>query len=107
MTLPFQATECYLAHVQPVDGTWNWGMSAEDFFKSKCMNKVINATLIGRHSDDAVNMVELTFTEDEDGKVRSTYFVAETCQNCMSSVQPVPLKTSFIVPIRCGTHCQS
>ena len=69
MSLPFQATECYLAHVQPVDGTWNWGGAAEDFFKSKCTNKIINATLVGTHADDRVNMVELTFT-DEDGKVR-------------------------------------
>lgn len=68
MTLPFQAIECYLAHVQPVDGTWQWGDAATDLFKKLCMGKVIEAHVVGYHVDDRVPFVELS-AQDENGKV--------------------------------------
>ncbi|VDM54275.1 unnamed protein product [Angiostrongylus costaricensis] len=67
MSLPFQAVECYLAHVQPVDGTWQWGEDALKFFQKLCMGKVINATVVGVSVNDKVPMVELT-VPSEDGK---------------------------------------
>uniref|UniRef100_A0A0K0D1W4 Tudor domain-containing protein n=1 Tax=Angiostrongylus cantonensis TaxID=6313 RepID=A0A0K0D1W4_ANGCA len=68
MSLPFQAVECYLAHVQPVDGTWQWGEDALKFFQKLCMGKVINATVVGVSVNDKVPMVELT-VPSEDGKL--------------------------------------
>ncbi|WKY00775.1 hypothetical protein Q1695_015085 [Nippostrongylus brasiliensis] len=67
MSLPFQAIECYLAHVQPIDGTWQWGEAAFAHFQKLCMGKVINATVVGFNVHDKVPMVELTVM-DEDGK---------------------------------------
>ncbi|CAJ0941533.1 unnamed protein product, partial [Mesorhabditis belari] len=68
MTLPFQSIECYLAHVQPVDGTSQWGDEAFTVFKSACMGKVIEAHIIGYHIDDRVPFVELS-APNHNGKV--------------------------------------
>lgn len=64
MTLPFQANECYLAHVQPIDGTWQWNEDSMTFFQNHCMGKVVNATVVGHHVDEKVPMVEITFEEN-------------------------------------------
>ncbi|KJH46505.1 tudor domain protein [Dictyocaulus viviparus] len=70
MSLPFQAIECYLAHVQPIDGTWQWSEEAFAFFQKLCMGKVINATVVGFNISDKVPMVELTVLNEEGKPVR-------------------------------------
>ncbi|KAL6728591.1 hypothetical protein Aduo_010384 [Ancylostoma duodenale] len=70
MSLPFQAIECYLAHVQPIDGTWQWGEAAFAHFQKLCMGKVINATVIGFNVNDKVPMVELTVLDEENKPIR-------------------------------------
>uniref|UniRef100_A0A7I5E8H2 Tudor domain-containing protein n=1 Tax=Haemonchus contortus TaxID=6289 RepID=A0A7I5E8H2_HAECO len=70
MSLPFQAIECYLAHVQPVDGTWQWGEAAFAHFQKLCMGKVINATVVGFNVQDKVPMVELTVLDEEGKPIR-------------------------------------
>ncbi|VDK59931.1 unnamed protein product, partial [Cylicostephanus goldi] len=65
MSLPFQAIECYLAHVQPIDGTWQWGEAAFAHFQKLCMGKVMNATVVGFNVSDKVPMVELTVLDEE------------------------------------------
>ncbi|KAK5974811.1 A-kinase anchor protein 1 mitochondrial [Trichostrongylus colubriformis] len=70
MSLPFQAIECYLAHVQPIDGTWQWGEAAFAHFQKLCMGKVINATVVGFNVHDKVPMVELTVLDEENKPIR-------------------------------------
>jgi A-kinase anchor protein 1 len=62
MTLPFQATECYLAHVIPADGH-QWTDEANELFQSYAMSKVIEANIVAYHAEDRTPMVEL-FTTD-------------------------------------------
>jgi A-kinase anchor protein 1 len=66
MTLPFQATETYLAHVIPADGS-QWSDEANELFQGYAMSKVIEANIVGYHSDDGTPMVEL-FTTNELGE---------------------------------------
>ncbi|CAJ0598146.1 unnamed protein product [Cylicocyclus nassatus] len=70
MSLPFQAIECYLAHVQPIDGTWQWGEAAFAHFQKLCMGKVMNATVVGFNVSDKVPMVELTVLDEENKPIR-------------------------------------
>ncbi|VDM71825.1 unnamed protein product [Strongylus vulgaris] len=70
MSLPFQAIECYLAHVQPIDGTWQWGEAAFAHFQKLCMGKVMNATVVGFNVNDKVPMVELTVLDEENKPIR-------------------------------------
>jgi len=57
MTLPFQATECYLAHVKPIaeDG---WSSESSASFEQLSQGKVLEAAVIG-HANDNVPLVEL------------------------------------------------
>jgi len=66
MTLPFQATECYLANITPVDETEGWSSDALSLFESLCLGKVIEARVSG-HSPDNVPSVEL-FTSTPESK---------------------------------------
>jgi A-kinase anchor protein 1 len=68
MTLPFQAIECYLAHVQPVDGTSHWSDEATNLFQSLCMSKIIQAEIVGNNKNDNIAYVEL-YVLGEDKKV--------------------------------------
>lgn len=70
MSLPFQAIECYLAHVQPIDGTWQWGDGAMAHFQKLCMGKVMNATVVGFNVQDKVPMVELTVLDEDSKPIR-------------------------------------
>ncbi|KAK0419676.1 hypothetical protein QR680_014263 [Steinernema hermaphroditum] len=59
MTLPFQATECYLANVQPADGTSQWGELANEEFQQLFMNKIVEARVVGYNIEDQIPVVEL------------------------------------------------
>uniref|UniRef100_A0A914EDW8 Tudor domain-containing protein n=1 Tax=Acrobeloides nanus TaxID=290746 RepID=A0A914EDW8_9BILA len=65
MTLPFQAIECYLAHVQPIDGTSHWSDEANEVFTSLCMSKIIQSELVGHNKNDSIPYVELQVFDDE------------------------------------------
>jgi len=68
MTLPLQAVECYLAHVQPIDGTSHWSEEANELFQSLCMAKIIQAELVGYNKSDGIPCVEL-YVVDETKRV--------------------------------------
>ncbi|CAJ0951905.1 unnamed protein product, partial [Mesorhabditis belari] len=63
MSLPFQAVECYLANVQPVDGTWTWSTEAYQMLKEVTHGKVIEAHIVGYHVEDHVPFVELSIPD--------------------------------------------
>uniref|UniRef100_A0A915AVT1 Tudor domain-containing protein n=1 Tax=Parascaris univalens TaxID=6257 RepID=A0A915AVT1_PARUN len=64
MTLPFQAIECYIAHVQPVDGSSTWSDAAMQTFQALVMGRLVEAFVVGYNVDDLTPVVEL-FTTDE------------------------------------------
>ncbi|CAJ0575947.1 unnamed protein product, partial [Mesorhabditis spiculigera] len=66
MALPFQAVECYLAHVQPVDGSWNWSKEACEIMQEAVSNKIVEAHIVGYHVDDRMPFVELTIPDGKD-----------------------------------------
>ncbi|CAI4229662.1 unnamed protein product [Auanema sp. JU1783] len=68
MSLPFQATECHLAHVQPIDGTSQWPEESLQFFHEICMGKIVIATVVGTHVEDKMPMVEIVINSGDDGK---------------------------------------
>uniref|UniRef100_A0A915CUE4 Tudor domain-containing protein n=1 Tax=Ditylenchus dipsaci TaxID=166011 RepID=A0A915CUE4_9BILA len=68
MTLPLQAIECYLANVQPVDGTSHWSEEATELFQKLCAAKIIQAELVGTNKSDGIPCVDL-YIVDENKKV--------------------------------------
>jgi len=58
MTLPFQATECYLAHVNPSSEDDGWSQEASGAFEQLSQGKVLEASVVG-HANDNVPLVEL------------------------------------------------
>ena len=60
-TLEFQAIECYLAGVTPVDGVWS--VEACELFSSVATNKILEATVVGTSPTDNMPMVDLTMLE--------------------------------------------
>lgn len=70
MSLPFQATECYLAHVQPVDGTLQWSDEAKQHFYRLCANRIVEAFVIGHHCDDKTPFVEMHTVDEKGNAVR-------------------------------------
>lgn len=95
MTLPFQATECCLAHIKPIDGiflkikrffysiyffgwvgwlhffffffseTEGWSSKATAFFEECVHAKVVEALVVG-HVQDNISLVELSCTVDNE-----------------------------------------
>jgi A-kinase anchor protein 1 len=59
MNLPLQAIECYLAHVQPIDGTSHWSEQANELFQKHCMAKICQAKVVGYNRSDNIPVVEL------------------------------------------------
>ncbi|PAV57270.1 hypothetical protein WR25_04695 [Diploscapter pachys] len=70
MSLPFQSTECYLAYVQPVDGTRMWCEEATEFFKNFVLGRLITATLVGYHVEDRMPMIELVVQNEDKKAIR-------------------------------------
>ncbi|GMT18551.1 hypothetical protein PFISCL1PPCAC_9848 [Pristionchus fissidentatus] len=67
MTLPFQATECFLAHVQPVDGTSQWSARATEFLRELVSGKVVDVTLVGYSIDEKIPVVEIDVIDEIEG----------------------------------------
>uniref|UniRef100_A0AC35TQU5 Tudor domain-containing protein n=1 Tax=Rhabditophanes sp. KR3021 TaxID=114890 RepID=A0AC35TQU5_9BILA len=70
MALPFQSSECYLAHVSPVDGTTTWCSAANQLFNQYCMNKVIEGKVIGYNARDELPVVEFYVVDDKGKEIR-------------------------------------
>ncbi|OZC05321.1 hypothetical protein X798_07757 [Onchocerca flexuosa] len=68
MTLPFQAIECYLAHVMPADGTTKWSDEALELFQSLIEGRTLECYVVGYHIEDSRPFVEI-FATDENNKV--------------------------------------
>uniref|UniRef100_A0A0R3RT52 Tudor domain-containing protein n=1 Tax=Elaeophora elaphi TaxID=1147741 RepID=A0A0R3RT52_9BILA len=68
MTLPFQATECYLAHVMPADGTTKWSDEARELFQMMTQGRMLECYVVGYHIEDSRPFVEI-FTSDENNRV--------------------------------------
>uniref|UniRef100_A0A8R1Y4I0 Tudor domain-containing protein n=1 Tax=Onchocerca volvulus TaxID=6282 RepID=A0A8R1Y4I0_ONCVO len=68
MTLPFQAIECYLAHVMPADGTSKWSDEALELFQSLMQGRTLECYVVGYHIEDSRPFVEI-FATDENNKV--------------------------------------
>ncbi|KAL3117106.1 hypothetical protein niasHT_007509 [Heterodera trifolii] len=59
VTLPLQGIECYLANVQPADGSLHWSDKANELFQQLCVSKIIQAALVGYCKTDGIPCVEL------------------------------------------------
>jgi len=68
-SLPMQAIECYLAHVQPIDGTSHWSEGAHNIFTKLCASRIVQAEIKGYNKDNNVPYIEL-FAMDEHKKVK-------------------------------------
>ncbi|CAJ0567463.1 unnamed protein product, partial [Mesorhabditis spiculigera] len=66
LALPFQAVECYLAHVEPIDGSWIWSDEAHEVVQNAVGGKILEAHIVGYHIDDRMPYVELTLPEEQD-----------------------------------------
>ena len=119
MSLPFQATECYLAHVQPVDGTSYWSADACEFFGKLVSNKVhfsvprvnqrlrdfpkivmlqvVSATVIGYTVEEHVPVVEIEL-DDENGKVRRITVAAVIIHTFCSAFASIAYCSSSATP---------
>ncbi|MCP9259088.1 Tudor domain protein [Dirofilaria immitis] len=106
MTLPFQATECYLAHVMPADGTTKWSDEAQELFQSLTQGRALECYVVGYHIEDSRPFVEI-FTTDENNRVDRIDSVLLDANLAKawdpSKVRPVlpkpvpPLATTFLV----------
>ncbi|VBB26430.1 unnamed protein product [Acanthocheilonema viteae] len=68
MTLPFQATECYLAHVMPADGTTKWSDEARELFQMLTQGRTLECYVVGYHIEDSRPFVEI-FATDKNNRV--------------------------------------
>uniref|UniRef100_A0A1I8EI68 Tudor domain-containing protein n=2 Tax=Wuchereria bancrofti TaxID=6293 RepID=A0A1I8EI68_WUCBA len=68
MTLPFQATECYLAHIMPADGTTKWSDEALKLFQTLTQGRMLECYVVGYHIEDSRPFVEI-FATDENNRV--------------------------------------
>jgi len=67
--LPFQAVECYLANVMPMDGN-QWSDDANALFKHYTMQHVIEAYVAGYDTRDGTPLVELYTYNDSQETIR-------------------------------------
>jgi len=94
-SLPMQAIECYLAHVQPIDGTAHWSKEAQEIFTKLCAPRIVQAELVGYNKENNIPYVEL-YAIDEHKKVqrvdcvlREKGFAKPSDPTKMIPVQPV------------------
>jgi len=59
VTIPFQATECRLAHVVPCNDEDGWSEEAINFFKVMTHGKVLQAQVVGYSSTDSSTLIYL------------------------------------------------
>ncbi|KAI6239082.1 A-kinase anchor protein 1, mitochondrial [Aphelenchoides fujianensis] len=67
-TLPMQAIECYLAKVQPIDGTSRWSDEAGELFSKLCASRIVQAELVGYNKENNIPYVDV-YAIDENKKV--------------------------------------
>lgn len=58
MTLPFQASECYLANVRPVDRNASWSSEATAVFEELAQGQILQALLV-EYAEDGIPCVHL------------------------------------------------
>ncbi|KFM63633.1 A-kinase anchor protein 1, mitochondrial, partial [Stegodyphus mimosarum] len=58
MTLPFQASECYLANVSPVDSSEGWSAEATATFEELAQGQILQAVLV-EYAEDGIPCVHL------------------------------------------------
>ncbi|VDN23179.1 unnamed protein product [Gongylonema pulchrum] len=73
VSLPFQAVECYLAHVEPIDGTTKWSEDAFALFSSLIGERNLECYVVGYSIDDSKPVVEL-FATDDNNRVSIPHF---------------------------------
>lgn len=64
-SLPMQAIECYLAHVQPSDGTVHWSPKAVETFVKLCSNRIVHAELVGYNKDNNIPYLQLCTVDEK------------------------------------------
>ncbi|CEF64424.1 A-kinase anchor protein 1, mitochondrial [Strongyloides ratti] len=65
MALPFQSCECYIAHVEPADGSSTWSPLANALFTENCLSKVIEVKVVGYNVKDEIPVVEIQYTDNQ------------------------------------------
>ncbi|XP_074603983.1 KH domain-containing protein akap-1-like [Brevipalpus obovatus] len=58
MTLPFQASECYLANIKPTDEDQGWSEEANTVFHDLAQGQMLQAKIVA-YADDGVPMIHL------------------------------------------------
>lgn len=58
MTLPFQASECFLANVSPVDESQGWTLEASSCFEELAQGQILQAQIVA-YSDEGIPYVHL------------------------------------------------
>jgi len=56
MSIPFQATECFLAHVQPINGVWS--PQSYEFLREITKNQILQAIVVS-YTEQQVPLIEL------------------------------------------------
>lgn len=69
MSLPFQAIECYIAEVEPIDSSEGWPVEATEFLEDLARGKVCDALVAG-YEADGVPYVNLYYEDLNTGEVR-------------------------------------
>jgi len=59
VTIPFQATECRLANLTPINEEEGWSEDAINFFKILCHGQVLQTNVVGYSAKDAVTLIHL------------------------------------------------
>jgi A-kinase anchor protein 1 len=59
VTIPFQATECRLANLTPINEEEGWSEDALNFFKILCQGQVLQANVVGYSLKDNITLVHL------------------------------------------------
>ncbi|XP_033102199.1 A-kinase anchor protein 1, mitochondrial-like [Anneissia japonica] len=69
MSLPFQAVECYLAHIAPMEGEEGFSDTASKFLDELAQSYSFLEAEIVAYSEDGLPMLELFFTEQGQRKM--------------------------------------
>jgi len=59
VTIPFQATECRLANIAPVNEKEGWSEEAVNFFRIICQGQVLQAHVVGYCNRDGTTLINL------------------------------------------------
>jgi A-kinase anchor protein 1 len=80
MTLPFQATECYVAHVKPASPSSEkdgWSSEATALFEQLSQGKMLEASVTG-HANDNIPLVELFLLSQDSKNMMINRLMAES-----------------------------